>query len=112
MAFSRSLSGFWASIPKTSTEAHRDNVAHAEMILVQQWIGALLNQQAFGTTTGLIAAGVTACITGNVNTITSAANALDGFNSSGDNVSSNVNVGNATPQAAKAYADIPFWGAV
>jgi hypothetical protein len=110
---SQAMGGFWASIPKTSTGAHRDNVPHAEMILVQQWIGALLNTQAFGTSDGgLLASGVTACNTDNVNTITSAANALDNFNSGGDNIASPIPTGSATPQAAQLFANVVFWDSI
>ena len=109
----QAMGGLWASNPKTSTGAHRDAVAQAEMILVHQWIGALLNTQAFGTSDGgLLASGAAACNTDDANAITSAGNSLDTFNGSGDNVASPIPEGSATPGAAQAFADIAFWDSV
>ncbi len=112
----QAMGGLWASIPKTSTGTPRssvgDGIGQWEMILVQQWIGALLNVQAFGTSDGgLLAAGQAACNTDNVSTITTAAGGLDLFNSSGENVAISGG-GSATPQAAKAFADKAFWDTV
>jgi hypothetical protein len=104
------MGGLWASPAKTSTGSHRDNVAQAEMNLVHQWIGALLNKQAFGTSDGgLLASGATACNADDSNQITSAGNALDTFNGSGDNINSGIPEGNADPQGAQAFANIAFW---
>lgn len=109
---SQAMGGFWASIPKQSDHVKRDHVAQAEMILVQQWIGALLNVQAFGTSDGgILASAQTACNTDNVAAITSAAGGLTIFNQSGDTLPISLG-GSATPQAAKSYADIPFWDSV
>lgn len=108
----QAMGGFWASIPKLTNHNPRDNVSQAEMILVQQWIGALLNVQAFGTDDGgLLAAGQAACNTDNITAITNAAAALDTFNNSGDSLPISL-VGNATPQAAKNFADKAFWDSV
>ena len=110
----QAMGGLWASIPKLS-DGHTARLAvdHAEMILVQQWIGALLNVQAFGTSDGgLLAAGQAACNTDDIPTITNAAGGLDLFNGSGDNITSTLFTGSATPKAAKAFANIAFWDAV
>lgn len=112
----QAMGGLWASIPKTTTGDKRSNVGdgigQVEMILVQQWIGALLNVQAFGTSDGgLLAAGQAACASDNPTLINNAAGALDLFNGSGDNIAAS-GTGSATPQAAKAFADKAFWDTV
>jgi len=106
----QAMGGLWANPAKTSTGSHRDSVAQAEMNLVHQWIGALLNAQAFGTSDGgLLASGAAACNTDDSSQITSAGNALDTFNGSGDNISSGIPEGSADPQGAQAFANVVFW---
>lgn len=103
---------FWASNSKLSDGAHRGQPGQAEMILAKQWVGALLNTVAFGTSDGgLLAAGQTACNTDNVSLITTAATALEAFNTSGDSLGF-TGAGSATPAAAAAFANIPFWDAI
>jgi hypothetical protein len=107
------MGGLWASVSQTSTGGKRGLPYQSEMVLVQQWIAALLNAQAFGTSDGgLLANGAAACNSGNQSAITNAAEALDNFNNSGDLLTSPFPTGSATPQSAQAFADIRFWDVV
>jgi len=110
---SQAMGVFWASISKLSNGQPRAAIDQHEMILAQQWIGALLNVQAFGTSDGgLLSAAQAACATDVQATIDTYAGLLDAFNQSGDLIPTGLSVGSATPQAAKAFANKVFWDAI
>ena len=82
------LAGMLASIPKTTTGAHRSTLDQDRMILAQQLMAAILNNAAFGSSPGAgVITGAEAAFCGtNTTLISNYANQLDTFNGGGDNL--------------------------
>jgi hypothetical protein len=104
------LGGFWASIPKLTTNQKRLGLDQARMQLLQQYFAAVLNVHAFGTpigTTTLANARAAYCGTdaGAMNTQKSL---LAAYNESGDTVEFTPGV-NATAKESRSQAYIAFW---
>jgi hypothetical protein len=107
------FAGFYASIPKTSTSTNRSALDQARMQMLQQWLAAKLNCQAFGcsaTTQTLLANAATAWALTDTAVILSYASQLDAYNNSNDTTPVSGQ-GNATPKASKSLAapQIGFW---
>src|SRR5437867_6654446 len=105
------MAGFWSSVPYTTTGIHRTTIDQDRMILAQQLLAAILNNAAFGTTPSIAFSTVANdYCNGPASAIISDANALDSFNTSGEN----FNIPSTTPgfslttisqpQAAKSAA--------
>ena len=112
---SKLMGGFWANIAKKSTGVNRINIDKNRMVLLQQLLGAILNNAAFGSSPDSfgtsIAAGKAAFCTGSANAIKTAAYNLDAFNKSGDAIGGNFAGINADAKGARALAasGIPYW---
>ncbi len=105
------LGGFWSSISGTSTGGARSALDQARMTLLQQLLAAILNNAAFGSSpsggTSIAQAKAAYCGT-DVTAIQEAANAMEAFNTSGDNKTFTAGV-SADGKQAKADADPSFW---
>ncbi|HSB57562.1 MAG TPA: hypothetical protein VLD38_07130, partial [Nitrosopumilaceae archaeon] len=110
----QALGGMYASIPKNTDKSQRSDLDQARMRLAQQLVGAILNNLAFGSVPGgsiSIDDAKAAFCSDNIGDINAAQSAMGAFNSSGDAIPfppGFVN-SNATPQAAKAFANVAFW---
>jgi prealbumin domain-containing protein len=109
--------GFYSHLSKESNgKTKRSALNQARMQMLQQWLAAKLNCQAFGcnnaTKTLLInAANAWGQPNPGVSTILSFASQLDIYNNSNDSLPIGVQ-GMATPQASQNLADKPFWDAL
>ncbi|MBX4190215.1 hypothetical protein KW791_02895, partial [Candidatus Parcubacteria bacterium] len=107
------FAGFYASIPKTSTGAKRSALDQARMQMLQQWLAAKLNCQAFGcslTTQTLLNNAATAWSGTNVSSIQSYASQLDTYNNSNDALVISGQ-GKATPGTSQttATSGMSYW---
>jgi hypothetical protein len=103
------LGGFWSDISKTSAGADRAANDQHRMQLVQQYLAALLNHYAFGSSPSVSFASVrTTYCSADGNAITTMVGVLDQFNQSGDNLTFTPG-SNATSQVSQTEADIPGW---
>ncbi len=107
------FAGFYASIPKKSTGAKRLAIDQARMQMLQQWLAAKLNCQAFGcsiSTKNLINNAAIAWAGTNTSSILSYASLLDAYNNSNDSLSISIQ-GKATPKLSQSRAipAIPYW---
>ncbi|MGE5297637.1 MAG: hypothetical protein ACM3KM_00550 [Acidobacteriaceae bacterium] len=103
--------GFLAGISKTSDGTKRSAVDQARMQLAQQYLGAVLNCQAFGcsaSTLSLLTQASTDFSSGTASQILADASALNAYNNSGDALG-NPSAGSATPKDSKALANMTFW---
>ncbi len=103
--------GFYSPISKTSTGAKRSALDQARMQMLQQWLAAKLNCQAFGCSAGtqtLLANAATAWVGTNVGMIQSYASQLDAYNNSNDALPISGQ-GKATPQASQLGANYIYW---
>lgn len=112
-SFSRLFAAFYASIPKKSTGAKRSALDQARMQMLQQWVAAKLNCQAFGcsiATKTLIANAATAWAGTNTSSILSYASLLDAYNNSNDALPISGQ-GKATPKTSQSTAltVISYW---
>jgi len=108
---SQLFGAFYAPIAKTTTGAKRTPLEQARIQLLQQLVAAKLNCAAFGCQASvqtLIANADTAYANDNKTNILISAGLLDNYNNSGDTIIIG-NVGKATPQLSKGYANLIFW---
>jgi len=110
------FSGFYSSIPKTSTGAKRTALDQARMQMLQQWLAAKLNCAAFGCSAGtqtLLTEAATAWTSGPVSLIKSFASQLDAYNNSNDALPISGQ-GKATPKNSQSAASSAstFWDAL
>lgn len=110
---SKFFAGFYASISKTSAKVNRSAINQARIQLLQQWLAAKLNCQAFGcsnVTQTLLINAANAWTTGPASLILSYANQLDIYNNSNDALSISGQ-GKATPSISQSTAinAISFW---
>jgi hypothetical protein len=106
------FAGFYSSIPKKSTGAQRTALDKARMQMLQQWLAAKLNCQAFGCNgpaQTLLANAATAWAGTNTSLILSYASQLDAYNNSEDDMSIPGPTGKATPKTSQAGAAYSFW---
>jgi len=110
------MGGFWSNIAKKSTGkgkiAQRSSLDQARMTLVQQYLAAVLNVQAFGTPDGgIVAAGKAAFEGTDRNAMIEATAALAAFNEGGDEdlLPDWFDQRSADPKKAKRAADLAFW---
>jgi len=110
---SKLFAGFYASIPKTTSGSQRSALDKARMQMLQQWLAAKLNCQAFGcssATQTLLTDATTAWAGTNTSLIQSYASQLDVYNNSNDALPISGQ-GSATPKASQlsASASLSFW---
>lgn len=110
------MGGFWSDVAKRSIgkgkTAKRSSLDQARMKLVQQYLAAVLNVQAFGTDDGgVIANGKSAYEGSDRSAMIDAAAALAAFNEGGDEepLPDGFDQGSADPKGAKNAADLGFW---
>ena len=104
------FAGFYSNLSKTSTGAKRTQLDQARMQMLQQWLAAKLNCQAFGcsgTTQTLLANAATAWTGTDRNLILSYASQLDAYNNSNDALSISGQ-GKATPGTSQTTASSAF----
>lgn len=107
------FAGFYASISKTSGGAKRSQLDQARMQMLQQWLAAELNCQAFGcgiTTKSLLTSSALAWAGTNRNLILSFTSLLDVYNNSNDALPISAQ-GKATPKDSQTQAAsaLNFW---
>jgi len=110
----QALGGMYAGISKNTDKSDRSLLDQARMRLAQQLIGAILNNLAFGSIPGgsiSIDDAKDAFCSDNIGDINAAQAAMGAFNQSGDLLPFPLGFvnSNATPTAAKAFANIAFW---
>ncbi len=102
------MGAFYSSITKKTDGSSRTTLAAAKMALVQQYLAAVLNRQAFGTDDGgKIAAAQAACASGVTANIQAATANLDAYNKGGSAypLPPGVNPGTANSSGAQAVAN-------
>src|SRR5215469_17211955 len=91
------MGGFWANVANTSTKTKRSAIDHARMVLLQQYLAAVLNVHMFGSGSEAMLAAARAAYCGNdQQAIQQQTGILDAFNSQGDNLGTTPG-GSATP---------------
>ena len=113
---SKLFAGFYASISKKSTGAKRTQLDQARMQMLQQWLAAKLNCEAFGcsgTTQTLLTNAATAFAGSDRNLILSFASQLDAYNNSNDPLPISGQ-GKATPKdsTTQASSQLSFWNSL
>jgi len=104
------LGGFWSNVAQTSTKTKRSDLDRARMQLLQQLLGAILNNSAFGSSpSGMtIAQAKTAYCGGDITAIRNAQSAMAAFNESGDNGTFTPGI-SANGKRSKDEANLSFW---
>ena len=104
------MGGFWANVAnKTTNPKARTDVEKARMQVLQQYLAAVLNLKAFGTSDGGVinAARVGYC-SNDADVVKQSIGPLGNYNTFGDSVPIDKVVG-ATPQDSRSQANIPYW---
>ncbi|MBI3397228.1 hypothetical protein HY045_02010 [Candidatus Woesebacteria bacterium] len=107
------FAGFYASISKTSTGSKRSQLNQARMQMLQQWLAAELNCQAFGCslfTQNLLTNSAVAWANTNTSVILSYTSQLNTYNNSNDALPISGQ-GKATPKdsQSQALSQLGFW---
>lgn len=103
------MGGFWANVANTSTKTKRSSIDHARMVLLQQYLAAVLNVHMFGSgSEQMLVDARTAYCGSDQKAIQTETGLLDTFNSQGDNLGTTPG-GSATPSVSKSQADIDAW---
>jgi uncharacterized repeat protein (TIGR01451 family) len=107
------LGGFWANIAKTTDGTKRDKLDQAKMQMVQQLLAAMLNEQAFGTSSeGLIEEAKSELCGSDIDEIRRLTEELTDFNEGGENAPfpDDFDPGDqANPKEAQEQAEEEYW---
>jgi hypothetical protein len=104
------MGGFFANVANLSGKGgKRSSIDHVRMVMVQQYLAAVLNNHMFGSgTSQMLADARTAYCGSDPKAIQTQTGILDSFNSQGDNLGTTPQ-GSATPGISKSQADIDAW---